>query len=80
MTDIRIADDLWGASMTPEGVLEAWRQADGADVRAGTPLAEIRIEGAVHEVIASTSGRLAILAKPNALIEPGTMIGRIDPA
>jgi len=79
MTDIRISGALWNTSMSPEGILETWRLASGSVVKAGAPLAEVRVEGAVHEVLAPASGRLTALAQGNSIVEPGTVIGRVDP-
>ena len=77
MTEISISSDFWACSMLPEGILERWRVADGGLVIAGDVVAEVRIEDAVHELIAPASGRLTKLAGLNDVIEPGTVIGRI---
>jgi len=58
MSDIRVPDDLWATNMMPEGVLERWLVADGDSVRAGAPLAMVRIEGALHEIISPAGGLL----------------------
>ncbi len=79
MADVRIDEDLWSTGMCPEGVLEAWRCSDGSMVRAGMSLADVRIEDALHEVLAPSDGRLTILAGRNAVIEPGIVIGLIQP-
>jgi len=44
--------------MLPEGIVERWFIADGAIAAAGDPMAEIRIEDALHEIMAPVSGRL----------------------
>jgi pyruvate/2-oxoglutarate dehydrogenase complex dihydrolipoamide acyltransferase (E2) component len=62
----------------PEGVVERWLQCDRAFVKAGEPLAAIRIEGALHELPAPASGWLTIERRVNSMIEPGTVIGRIE--
>ena len=79
MVDVRIDEDLWNTGMCPEGVLEAWRLPDGSMVSAGATLADVRIEDALHEVLAPADGRLSILAGRNAVIEPGIVIGLIQP-
>jgi pyruvate/2-oxoglutarate dehydrogenase complex dihydrolipoamide acyltransferase (E2) component len=80
MADLKVPDDLWATATLPEGMLEQWLVPDGATVRAGDPVATIRIEDALHEVTAPVSGRLAIAAEENEMIEPGTLLARLDPA
>lgn len=77
MTDISISPDFWGGVMLPEGILERWRVADGCLLAEGDVVAEVRVEDALHEIVAPASGRLAKLAKLNEIIEPGSVIGRI---
>jgi len=77
MTDISISPDLWAGVMLPEGILEHWRVADGTVVSQGDVVAEVRIEDALHELVAPAGGRVIKLAKLNAIIEPGAVIGRI---
>jgi pyruvate/2-oxoglutarate dehydrogenase complex dihydrolipoamide acyltransferase (E2) component len=60
-------------------VLERWLVPDGSTVAAGDPVAAIRLEAALHEVIAPVPGRLAIAAAEGAVIEPGTLLARLDP-
>ena len=50
MQDIKVDEALWASSMLPEGIVERWFIADGAIVAAGDPMAEIRIEDALHEM------------------------------
>ena len=78
MQDIRIADNLWASNMLPEGLFERWRVAEGASVGRGEVVAEIRVEDALHEVVAPTAGRLLQLTGPGAIIEPGSLIARLD--
>ncbi len=78
MTDVRVSEDLWSTGLLPEGVLECWRLRTGADVQQGQPVAEVRIEGSVHEITAPASGRLEVLAEANSLVEPGSVIGTVD--
>jgi pyruvate/2-oxoglutarate dehydrogenase complex dihydrolipoamide acyltransferase (E2) component len=77
MTDIYVSSKLWASSMMPEGILERWRVADGATLAEGDVVAEVRIEDALHELIAPGKGRLTQLAGVNDVIEPGSLIGRI---
>ncbi len=80
MADVRIDEGLWSMGMSPEGILEAWRCPNGSMVRAGMSLADVRIEDALHEVLAPADGRLTILAGRNAVVEPGIVIGLISPS
>ncbi len=77
MTDISISSDFWAGTMLPEGILERWRVADGSQVSEGDVVAEVRIEDALHELIAPARGKLTKLARLNDVIEPGSVIGRI---
>jgi pyruvate/2-oxoglutarate dehydrogenase complex dihydrolipoamide acyltransferase (E2) component len=79
MLDLKVPDDLWATSIMPEGVLERWLVSDGAAVRAGDPIATIRIEDALHEVTAPAGGRLKVTAAENDIVEPGTLLARLDP-
>ena len=79
MLDLKVPDDLWATATLPEGVLEHWLVPDGATVRAGEPVASVRIEEALHEVMAPWPGRLIIAAAANTVIEPGTLLARLDP-
>ena len=80
MTEVRVPETLWADSILPEGVLEVWRRHDGTRVNIGSCLADVRIEDALHEITAPTAGRLHIMVRSNSVIEPGTIIGRIDPS
>jgi pyruvate/2-oxoglutarate dehydrogenase complex dihydrolipoamide acyltransferase (E2) component len=77
MTQICVDPGLWATNLLPEGLLEKWLQADGAFVEQGEKLAAVRIEGALHEVMAPAAGWLTIDRKPNSVIEPGAVIGHI---
>ena len=57
--------------------MERWFIADGATVAAGAPIAEIRIEDALHEITAPASGRLTIVAAANTVVEPGSLLARL---
>ena len=80
MVDLKVPDDLWATSTMPEGVVERWLVPNGASVKAGDPVAMIRIEEALHEIVAPAEGRLAIAAVENSVIEPGTLLGQLHPA
>jgi hypothetical protein len=77
MQDIKVDEALWASSMLPEGIVERWFIADGAIVAAGDPMAEIRIEDALHEIMAPVSGRLTIVAAANTVVEPGSLLARL---
>ena len=79
MTEIRVAPELWSTSMLPQGILQQWRRPQGAFVWAGEPIACVRIEDSLHELIAPASGRLKTEVSPNSVVEPGMVIGRLDP-
>lgn len=76
--EIRVDEALWASSIMPEGTVVRWFVADGAMAQAGKPVAEIRIEDALHEVISPANGRLNIMAPANNVIEPGSLIATID--
>lgn len=80
MPEIRAAEALWASSMLPEGILERWLVADGARVAAGDPVAEIRIEDALHEIVTLNSGHLVVLAATDSVIEPGTLLATVTSA
>ncbi|HEX3983149.1 MAG TPA: lipoyl domain-containing protein [Acidisoma sp.] len=77
MTDISLNEDLWRNSMLPEGILERWYVTNGAEVAPGEKIAEVRIESALHEIMAPAAGRITILTEPNAVVEPGSVVGRL---
>ena len=64
--------------MLPEGILERWVVSNEAAVNAGDRIAEVRIDDALHEIMAPTGGRLTIAVATNGIIEPGSVIGQID--
>lgn len=80
MRDIRVAEALWATSMLPEGILERWLVADGSSVSAGDAVVEIRIEGALHEIVTPEQGRLSIVAANNSVVEPGSLLGTVTGA
>jgi pyruvate/2-oxoglutarate dehydrogenase complex dihydrolipoamide acyltransferase (E2) component len=78
MRDIKVDEALWASSMLPEGVVERWFIASGAAISTGERIAEVRIEDALHEIIAPASGRATIVAAVNAVIEPGSILATVD--
>jgi pyruvate/2-oxoglutarate dehydrogenase complex dihydrolipoamide acyltransferase (E2) component len=79
MKTIRVTADeaLWRNTMLPEGVLERWLVADGETAQQGHAVAQVRIEGALHDIVASATGRLAISAPTLAVIEPGFLLATL---
>jgi pyruvate/2-oxoglutarate dehydrogenase complex dihydrolipoamide acyltransferase (E2) component len=77
MTTISLDEALWRNSMVPEGILERWLVEDGATVTLGEHIAEVRIESALHEIMSPGPGVLTIFAGPNAVVQPGTAVGRL---
>jgi pyruvate/2-oxoglutarate dehydrogenase complex dihydrolipoamide acyltransferase (E2) component len=77
MQDVKVDEALWASSMLPEGIVERWFIADGADVAAGDLMAEVRIEDALHEITSPASGRLTIIAAANTVVEPGSLLARL---
>lgn len=77
MTPIRVETGLWSTSILPEGLIEKWLVPDGCFVKAGDALASVRIEGAVHQLLAPSEGRLTIVRGANSVVDPGAVIGHI---
>lgn len=75
--DIKVPPELWASSIMPEGVVEKWLEPDGSIVKAGTPIAVIRIEGMLHELMAPSTGTLKCAYKVNSVIDPGCVMGQI---
>ena len=80
MQSIKIdaSEALWRNNMLPEGILERWIVTDGEVASEGHAVAEIRFEGALHDVISPATGRLNILAPKLAVIEPGFLLATVD--
>lgn len=78
MVDVKVAEDLWASRMLPEGLIERWLSSDGAIVAVGDPLVEVRIEDALHEILAPAAGRLKIASAADDFIEPGSVIASIS--
>lgn len=79
MVEIKVDETLWQSDMAPEGLLERWLVSDGAAVKAGQAAVEVRIEDALHELMAPAAGRLVKLAAEGDVVEPGSILARIDP-
>ena len=77
ITKIEVLPDLWTTNVMPEGVIERWLFPDGSRVEAGDPIATVRIEDALHELVAPARGRLNIGLRVNSVVEPGTAIGTV---
>ncbi len=61
-------------------VVVAWRRSDGEWVEKDDVIAEIESDKATLEVSAPASGLLKMLANDGQHMEPGSVIGTIDPA
>ena len=77
MQDINIDEALWASSAMPEGTVVRWFIPDGTIVTAGHPIVEVRIEDALHEIMAPASGRLIIVAAANNVIVPGSLLAQL---
>ena len=77
MTEVRIPKDLWDTTKTPEGVIVNWYYRDRATVGAEVPLVEIMVEKVQFEIVSPAAGVLRILAPPETVVTPGTVIARI---
>jgi pyruvate/2-oxoglutarate dehydrogenase complex dihydrolipoamide acyltransferase (E2) component len=71
---------MWRNGMLPEGVVVKWFVADGDLARAGHRMAEVRIEGALHDIVAPANGRLKIEANVNSVIGPGSLLATLASA
>ncbi|UDL90654.1 lipoyl domain-containing protein [Mesorhizobium sp. PAMC28654] len=63
----------------PRDILERWFIASGDTIKAGDRIAEVRVEDALHEIVAAASGRATIVATANAVIEPGSILATLEP-
>jgi pyruvate/2-oxoglutarate dehydrogenase complex dihydrolipoamide acyltransferase (E2) component len=76
--EIKVDEALWASRTLPEGMVERWFIADGAIVASGDLIAALRIENALHDIVALESGRLTIVAATSATIEPGSTLATIE--
>ncbi|WP_022951784.1 biotin/lipoyl-containing protein [Leucothrix mucor] len=74
-TDIIIPADLWEEDS--EGVITSWLVSEGAQVEAGTPIAEVMVEKAQFEVESQLSGTITLLKEEDDLVEKGDVIARV---
>ena len=77
MTEVRVPKDMWDTTKTPEAVIVNWYYRDRATVRAGVPLVEIMVEKTQFEIVSPAAGVLRILAPPETVVTPGTVIAQI---
>ena len=77
MQDVNVDEALWSSSAMPEGTIVRWLIPDGTIVTAGHPMVEVRIEDALHEIMAPASGRLTIVAAANNVVEPGSLLAQL---
>jgi pyruvate/2-oxoglutarate dehydrogenase complex dihydrolipoamide acyltransferase (E2) component len=61
----------------PEGIVQRWFIADGAIAETGKKIAEIRVEGALHEITSPARGRVTIVAAVNNVVEPGSLLATL---
>ncbi|CEG06730.1 hypothetical protein BN961_00100 [Afipia felis] len=80
MTDLIVQPNLWVTRMLPEGIVEKWLVADGANVTSDDPLVDVRIENQLRRLKSPDTGRLTIYAPQNSVVEPGMVIGRVEAA
>jgi len=80
MTDLVVQSGFWVTRMLPEGTVERWLVPDGADVASEDPLVDLRIENQLVRLKSPDTGRLTIYAPQNNIVEPGTVVGRVDRA
>jgi|GEM_PF-3187895 len=74
-----VPPDFWVSRILPEGIIERWLVPDGTIVKSNVPVAELRIEGELLKFLAPAPGKLAVGAKTNSIVEPGSIIGHIFP-
>lgn len=75
---ISVPADLWATSVMPEGIVERWLYPDESFVAAGDPVAVVRIEDGLHDILAPCKGRLHVGCRTNTVIEPGMVIGHVS--
>lgn len=76
--EIQVDEALWALAMVQQGVVGRWFVADGERVAEGVCIAQVSIEGAAHDILAPARGRLTIVSAANTLIEPGSLLARLD--
>ncbi|MBR1203710.1 MULTISPECIES: biotin/lipoyl-containing protein [unclassified Bradyrhizobium] len=78
--DIKADETLWRNTMLPEGFVTKWLVADGELAKEGHGIAVVRIEGALHDIVAPCHGRVKIETGVNHVIEPGSLLATLVPA
>lgn len=76
---LRVPPELWALGALPEGYIERWLVTDGARVSAGSAVARIRVEGMLHDLLSSATGKLRIESAANSVVDPGMSVGQITP-
>jgi pyruvate/2-oxoglutarate dehydrogenase complex dihydrolipoamide acyltransferase (E2) component len=78
--EVRVDEAIWASTILPEGIIQRWFIADGAVAETGAKIAEIRVEGALHEITSPARGRLTIVAAVNDVVERGSLLATLAPA
>lgn len=76
---LKVPPEFWALSALPEGYIERWLVPDGARIEAGATVALVRVEGALHKLLAPTTGKLKIDSAANSVVDPGMSVGQIRP-
>lgn len=80
MTEFRLPEALWRNCLIQEGCIERWRVPEGAEVKVGQFVVDVMVEGASVPVAAPASGVLTQTTPAGWVVEPGFLIGEIEPA
>jgi pyruvate/2-oxoglutarate dehydrogenase complex dihydrolipoamide acyltransferase (E2) component len=75
--EVRVDEAIWASTIFPEGIVQRWFIADGAIAETGAKIAEIRVEGALHEITSPARGRLTIVAAVDDVAEPGFLLATL---
>jgi hypothetical protein len=75
MKTLNADETLW--RMLPKGILERWLIADGDTTRAGHAIAQVRVKGALHDIVSPANGLLSISAPRLSVIEPGFLLATL---
>jgi pyruvate/2-oxoglutarate dehydrogenase complex dihydrolipoamide acyltransferase (E2) component len=75
--DVRVDAAIWASSILPEGIVQRWFIADGTIAETGKKIAEILVEGALHEITSPVRGRLTIVAAVNNVVEPRSLLATL---
>lgn len=75
---VRVPADLWDPADTEEGVIANWFCEDGGVVEQGDTVAEVAVEKSTYDITAPATGRITIAVPKDGVVQPGTVIGRID--